>query len=234
MISEGRLPYYDAVEDALPRGVSIATLDTLVTAIYDERATEMRLWEILNDDDAVNDSDALMTAGHTMSLFEMGDEGWDLKYAKTAPPPQQVAMLARAGPGAQGPQVQGPRAHHQVGLMAQGPEVHGHKGKLGIDLGGRKRLSKPKSIKEIDEIGWASSQQLSIVEITVEYGITNDTELESSNKCKVEQMTDDIEQYYSKMCKVGQQALAYAIRSKTQAIYDARCAQKIRRARRNK
>ena len=109
---------------------------------------------------------------------EMGDEGWDLKYAKTAPPPQQVAMLARAGPGAQGPQVQGPRAHHQVGLMAQGPEVHGHKGKLGIGLGGRKRLSKPRSIKEIGEIGRESSQHLSIPEIVVQFGITDDTELD--------------------------------------------------------
>ena len=230
MISEDRLPYYDAVEDALPRGVSIATLDTLVTAIYDERATEMRLWEILNEDGAVND--AVSAASHVMSHFEMGDEGWDIKSTNAAPPPQQVVMLAQAGPRAQRPEVQGPRAHRQVGLKALGPAVQGHKGKLGIDLGGRTRLSKPRSTKQIDEIGWASSQQLSIAEIAVEYGITKDTELDVSNKCKVEQMTYDTEQYYSNMCKVGQQALAYAIHTKTQAIYDARCAQKIRRARR--
>jgi len=230
--AKDRLPYYDAVEDALPRGVSVRTLDELVTAIYDERATDMRLWEILSGDDAVED--AVSTTTHIMSFFVMGDDGWDLKSTITAPPSQQVVMLARAGPEAQGPEVRGPRAHRQVELQAPGPAVQGQQGRLGIDLGGRQRLPKPRSLQEIDEIEWAYAQQLSIVEIAVQYGITKDTELDFSNKCKVENMTDDIEHYYSNMCKVGQQALACVIHTKTQAIYDARCAQKIRRAKRKK
>ena len=92
--------------------------------------------------------------------------------------------------------------------------VQGANGTPGIDLGGRIRLSKPRSLQQIDEIMWASAQQLSIVEVAVKYGIPgSNTEL-----------------YY--MCRVGQQALADAIHCKTQAIYDARCAQKINRARR--
>ena len=183
--------------------------------MYDERATTMRLWEILNEDDAVND--ALDTAGHVMSLFVMGDEGWDLKTAKSAPPPQLVAMLANAqvGPSEQRPTVQGPQVHRQVGPMAQGPLVQGHNGTLGIDLGGRTRLPKPRSSKVIDEIRWASSQQLSLKEVAAQYKIPGDTEL-----------------YYSRMCRVGQQALVDAIQTKTQSIYDARSAQQISRAKR--
>ena len=228
MSGDDRSAYYGAIEDAVPRGVSKATLSTLVTPMYDERATTMRLWEILNEDDAVND--ALDTAGHVMSLFVMGDEGWDLKTAKSAPPPQQVVMLASAqvGPSTQRPQVQRPAVHQggtavkdvfrQVGPTGQRPMAQGHTGTLGIDLGGRLRLSKPRSIKTINEIMWASAQQLSIGEIAVKYGIPgNDTEL-----------------YYSNMCRVGQQALVDAVHFKTQAIYDARCAQQISRARRKK
>jgi len=215
MSGDDRSAYYDAIEDAVPRGVSKATLSTLVTAMYDERATTMRLWEILNEDDAVND--ALDTAGHVMSLFVMGDEGWDLKTAKSAPPPQLVAMLANAqvGPSEQRPTVQGPQVHRQVGPMAQGPLVQGHNGTLGIDLGGRTRLPKPRSSKVIDEIRWASSQQLSLKEVAAQYKIPGDTEL-----------------YYSRMCRVGQQALVDAIQTKTQSIYDARSAQQISRAKR--
>ena len=42
----------------------------------------------------------------------------------------------------------------------------------------------------------------------------------------------EIELYYSNMCRVGQQALADKIHSKTQAIYDARSAQKMKREKR--
>lgn len=232
MSGDDRSAYYDAIEDAVPRGVSKAALNTLATAMYDERATEYRCWQILQaEEDAGTVSDAMATASRVMDLFVMGDDGWDLRQPATqVTPPQQVVMLASAqvGPSTQGPQVQRPAAHQggtaakevfrQVGPKGQGPMAQGHTGTLGIDLGGRLRLSKPRSIKTIDEIMWASAQQLSIDEIAVEYDIPNkDTEL-----------------YYSNMCRVGQQALADAIHCKTQAIYDARCAQQIRRARRKK
>ena len=42
----------------------------------------------------------------------------------------------------------------------------------------------------------------------------------------------DIELYYSNMCRVGQQAITDMIHIKTQAIYDARSAQKIKREKR--
>ena len=226
MSGDDRSTFYTAVEDVLPRGVSKAALDTLVTAIYDERATTMRCWEILNEEDAVED--AVLAADRVLSLFIMGDEGWDLKTATSTP--KQVVMYAKAqvGPKAQQlrPTVQGPKAHQggtavkdvfrQVGPMGQGPQVRGVTGTLGIDLGGRARLSKPRSIKHIDEIMRASARQLPIKEIAVQYGIPG----------------EDTELYYSNMCRVGQQALIDAIHSKTQAIYDARCAQKISRARR--
>jgi len=116
MSEDDRSNYYDAIEDTLPRGVSKATLNTLVTATYDERATEVRCWEILQaEEDAGTVSDALDAANRVMALFVMGDDGWDLrvKTAKMVTPPQQVVMLATAqvGPTAQRPTPKGPTIH---------------------------------------------------------------------------------------------------------------------------
>ena len=42
----------------------------------------------------------------------------------------------------------------------------------------------------------------------------------------------DPELYYSRMCRVGQQSFADIVHIKTQAIYDARSAQKMKREKR--
>ena len=226
MSENDRPTFYDAVEDILPRDTLKATLESPVNAIYDEKATVFRCIEILQvEEDAGTVTDAMDAANRVMALFEMRDIGWTLKAtaqkktkAKTkAAPTNQVVMLANAqvGPSEQRPTVQGPQVHRQVGPMAQGPLVQGHNGTLGIDLGGRTRLPKPRSSKVIDEIRWASSQQLSLKEVAAQYKIPGDTEL-----------------YYSRMCRVGQQALVDAIQTKTQSIYDARSAHQISRAKR--
>ena len=120
--------------------------------MVNERATEMRCWEILQaEEDAGTVSDALDAANRVMALFVMGDDGWDLrvKTAKMVTPPQQVVMLATAqvGPTAQRPTPKGPTVHpggtavkdvfQDVGLMGQQEMVQGANGTLGIDLGGR-------------------------------------------------------------------------------------------------
>ena len=100
--------------------------------------------------------------------------------------------------------------------LPRGPSIQQeHRGTLGLDLGGRARLSKPRGLGIVDEIMWGEAQQLAIQEIAVLFSVPTDIQL-----------------YYSNMCKVGQQALAAQIHIKTQAIYDARCAQKMSRERR--
>ena len=62
---------------------------------------------------------------------------------------------------------------------------------------------------------WEAAQQLATKEVATQYGIEGDAE-----------------QYYNAMCRVGQLALVEVIHTKTQSIYDARCAQRMSRARR--
>ena len=62
---------------------------------------------------------------------------------------------------------------------------------------------------------WGGAQQHALQEVAAEYAIPIEIEL-----------------YYSNMCRVGQQALADQIHTKTQAIYDARSAQKMKREKR--
>jgi len=127
-------------------------------------------------------------------------------------------VKTQVGPSRQ----RGPRALGQnlmaqgVGPNAQGPKVQqAHKGTLGLDLGGRARLSKPRSLGIVDDIMWGEAQQLAIQEIAVLFSVPTDIQL-----------------YYNNMCTVGQQALAGMIHIKTQAIYDARSAQKMKREKR--
>jgi len=142
-------------------------------------------------------------------------------------PSQEVVLLAATGPQAKGigvgpkvpgPTAQEPRAHQVSGPSVHEPRAQGHKGTLGLDLGGRNRLYKPRSLKQIDGIMWVKAQQLSLkeFEIAEKYGVPS-----------------EIESYHSSMCRVGQQALADAIHDivKTQAIYDAlaRSATKFKR-----
>jgi hypothetical protein len=158
---------------------------------------------------------------------------WYARHVQTAevtPPPAaaaaaaamaaQVVLLAEAEPGAQeveqealGSTAQGPMVR-EAGPTIPGSVIQGQRA-LGIDLGGRARLSKPRSIKVVDEIVWASAQQTAIKEISVKYKVTG-----------------DIEAYYTTMCAVGQQALADIIHTHIQSIYDARCAKQMSRARR--
>jgi len=136
-------------------------------------------------------------------------------------PSQQVVLLAATGsqakgaavgPIAQGQSAQAPRTHKEVGPSVQGPWAQRHKGTLGLDLGGRHGLSKPRSLKHIDELMWAAAQQLAIKEV--------------ATQCDIE---GECEQYHNTMCKVGQICLAEVIHVKTQAIYDARSTQKLKR-----
>ena len=98
-----------------------------------------------------------------------------------------------------------------MGPAAQGPSVQRQHGTLGFDLGGRTRLSKPRGLKIVDEVMWAAAMQLAIKEMAAQYGIEG-----------------DVEQYYSTICRVGQQAVADVTHNKTQSIYDARCAQRLK------
>jgi len=171
------------------------------------------------------------TAAAEDAAIRSSTAAWYARHVQTAevtPPPAaaaaamaaQVVLLAEAEPGAQeveqevlGSTAQGSMVR-EAGPTIPGSVIQGHRA-LGIDLGGRTRLSKPRSIKVVDEIVWASAQQTAIKEISMQYKVTG-----------------DIEEYYTTMCAVGQQALADIIHTHIQSIYDARCAKQMSRARR--
>ena len=171
------------------------------------------------------------TAAAEDAAIRSSTAAWYARHVQTAevtPPPAaaaaamaaQVVLLAEAEPGAQeveqevlGSTAQGSMVR-EAGPTIPGSVIQGQRA-LGIDLGGRTRLSKPRSIKVVDEIVWASAQQTAIKEISVKYKVTG-----------------DIEAYYTTMCAVGQQALADIIHTHIQSIYDARCAKQMSRARR--
>ena len=80
MSEDDRPAFYDTVEDILPRDTLKATLESLVNAIYDEKATVFRCIEILQvEEDAGTVTDAMDAANRGMALFEMRDIGWTLK-----------------------------------------------------------------------------------------------------------------------------------------------------------
>ena len=150
---------------------------------------------------------------------------------EAAPPKEGVVLLAnvgqstkQVGPSEQRPTVRGPLIHQQVGSKVQGPSVQGHSGTLGFDLGGRIQLSKPRSLKVVDYKVWEAAQQLATKEVATQYGI----------EVASREMLSSITMLCTYMCRVhvGQLALVEVIHTKTQSIYDARCAQRMSRARR--
>ena len=170
------------------------------------------IWEAI---DGVNDANAKANNEARAAKKAAESEG-------AGPPEPEVVLLAtleqnkeEVGPNALGPKVQTSTVHQQVGPPTQGPLVQEQEGTPELELGGKTKLSKPRSLKIVDEAMWASAQQLSMDETAKQYGIPGGIEL-----------------YYSNMCRVGQQALAEVINVKTQSIYDARCAQKISREKR--
>ena len=155
----------------------------------------------------------------------MGQEPKGARELGPAGPAREVLHAAATGEKQRAKTQVGPSkpGSRTLGLKAQGKKSttqgtsiqQEHRGTLGLDLGGRARLSKPRSLGTVDEIMWGEAQQLAIQEIAVLFSVPTDIQL-----------------YYSNTCKVGQQALAAQIHIKTQSIYDARCAQKMSRERR--
>ena len=161
----------------------------------------------IKDSRGAKDTGATGTGGEANSTGAMGTAAaGDRQQAQQQVGPSETKqgrrVLGLKGQG-KGPKAQGPGAQQQ------------HKGTLGLDLGGRQRLPKPRSLGIVDEIMWGGAQQHALQETAEMYGVPT-----------------DIEPYYSNMCRVGQQAIADIIHIKTQAIYDARSAQKIKREKR--
>jgi len=131
--------------------------------------------------------------------------------------PDTVMTAQTKGPAVRGKKANGTGGTQKRGTKVQAPEASGPKGTLGVDLGGAIRLPKPRSTKEINELKWAQAQQTALKEITEEFDIPGDPE-----------------DYYGQMCKVGQQALIAVVHNKTQAIYDAIMANRVKRQNRRK
>ena len=195
-------------EEWLVTGHPISIIDIIINdeQYYHEREmlAAAAYYTKVEDTSGVEGTGATGTGGGANSTGAMGTaEAGDRRQSKTQVGPS-ASKQGRRGLGLQaqrkGPKAQGPRAQQQ------------HKGTLGIDLGGRQRLPKPRSLGIVDEIMWGGAQQHALQEVTAEYSVPT-----------------EIEPYYSNMCRVGQQALADKIHSKTQAIYDARSAQKMKR-----
>jgi len=76
---------------------------------------------------------------------------------------------------------------------------------LGVAISKLKRHPKPRSKLEIDELIWSGAQQTAMDQLSKEYNEKRSWE-----------------EYYLKMCKVGQSLLAGEIQRRTQLIYDYR------------
>ena len=110
------------------------------------------------------------------------------------------------------PKVQGTDGTPRGGTKEPGTADLGPTGNLGTDLGGRRRLPKPRSAVDIDEIKWSNARNTALKEVVEEFSVPY-----------------DVEEYYSKMCSVGKHALASVVHTKTQAIYDATMSNLIKR-----
>ena len=90
-------------------------------------------------------------------------------------------------------------------LVVQKSGVHLSSETLGKALSNMKRLPKPRSCAEVDDIVWAEARATAEKEMV--------EELKINMKC---------EDYYLKMCSVGQVLFAKELHTKTQRIYDYR------------
>jgi len=88
---------------------------------------------------------------------------------------------------------------------------------LGLALQGKKRLPKPRSTSQIDEVVWSKAVVNALTQVKEEYRIS----------C-------DIGDYYSKMCQVGKTLLAEEVHRRTQASYDYHAKKLVYRENRRK
>jgi len=178
---------------------SLRLIASVMGAIQDDPekvAMEMKL----SDTPAINEEEA--TEKVRLTVQEEGT-------------PKAVMTALTKGPTVRDTKANGTEG--TLGTTVQKLRASGHNGTLGVDLGGMIRLPKPRSVKEINELKWAQSQQIAMKEITEEFCIPSSPE-----------------DYYEKMCMVGQKALVAAIHTKTQAIYDATMTNLVKRQNKKK
>ena len=127
----------------------------------------------IEDSRGAKDTGATGTGGEANSTGAMGTAAaGDRQQAQQQVGPSESKqgrrVLGLKGQG-KGPKAQGPGAQQQ------------HKGTLGLDLGGRQRLPKPRSLGIVDEIMWGGAQQHALQETAAMHGVPTDIELHYSN-----------------------------------------------------
>ena len=76
---------------------------------------------------------------------------------------------------------------------------------LGIALSKLKRLPKPRTMTNIDELVWAAAADKAAEEVKMEFAVKK-----------------NLDEYYIRMCEMGRSLLAAEMQRKTQGIYDFR------------
>lgn len=202
---------WESLNDDIDDNDSKAVSD-LVMKIVDEKATEEDVNDIREIIDHYDDIDIDFKAAHLMGLlYPLVQKVSSAKDQAALQSTDSVMVVQQRWPKVQGPKVRGADGT-QRGTKDRGTVDLGLQGILGTDLGGRQRLPKPRSAKSIDEIKWSSARQTALSEVVKEFKVP----------C-------DVEDYYSKMCSVGQLALVSVVHSKTQAIYDATMSNMVKR-----
>lgn len=188
------------------------TLSDLVMKIVDSQGVEEDVDNIRHIVDHYDNIDTDFKAARLMGLLHPLVQKVSSASDQAAPTStDSIMVVQQRWPKVHGPKVQGTNGT-QSGTKVRGTMAMGLKGILGTDLGGMQRLPKPRSAKDIDEIKWSSSRKTALSEVVQDFNVPY-----------------DVEEYYSKMCSVGQHALVNVVHTKTQAIYDATMSNLVKR-----
>ena len=189
------------------------TLSDLVMKIVDSRGVKEDVDNIREIVDHYDDIDIDFKAAHLMGLlYPLVQNSVNSAIDRSAPKGSYPIMVVqKRWPKVHGLKALGTNGTHR-GTKEPGTVAMGLTGILGTDLGGMRRLPKPRSAKDIDEIKWSKARNTALSEVVKDFNVPY-----------------DVEDYYRKMCSVGQHALINVIHSKTQAIYDATMSDLVKR-----
>ena len=210
--------FKDAIQDALPRGVSHETLRKLVNYFnkFDVDNNEAKTVSSVRDtlrmeQDAGIVDDAMVAAIDVVKLFEKKGGDWNLTKGEGHQGRKEIAMQVKVGSKALGAQALGHKYDKQKLLRdwytAQVQKTQGQPAALNIALGGLTRLPKPRSLgptAKIDEDIWTGAMSTAKVEFEQEQEVT------------------DLDKLYSSICRVSRSLLAQELQRRAQRLYDYR------------
>lgn len=201
---------WESVNDVIDDDDS-QTLSDLVMKIVDSRGVEEDVDNIREIVDHYNDIDLEFKAAHLSGLLYPLVQKVNSADRSAPKGTYPIMVVQKKWPKVHGLKVLGTEGT-QRGTKEPGTVAMGLTGILGTDLGGMRRQPKPRSANDIDEIKWSTARQTALSEVSKDFNVPY-----------------DVEEYYSKMCSVGQFALVNVVHTKTQAIYDATMSNLVKR-----